>query len=194
MQVMWSVCVKHVPLQWPQPQNGTEHRYGARQAWIRLQPGQLGSMAQRGRHSAGAGTLRCPPAPTWPGAEPLTRPLASPFHQPWSPPMRLYIFTRSPSRSESSRISRAAKLYLATAVPMTRGVNTVGGDGQGHRAGGGGGPAWSPRCPAPCPERRAVLQKGSEGTGYSPIPPRPAGHGPRDPPAKALTLSHSQQM
>lgn len=29
-------------------------------------------------------------------------------------------------------MSRAAKLYLATAVPMTRGVNTIGADRVGH--------------------------------------------------------------
>lgn len=32
----------------------------------------------------------------------------------------------SPSRSDSSLMSRAAKLYLATAVLTTRGVNTAG--------------------------------------------------------------------
>ena len=86
-------------------------------------------------------------------------------------------------------MSRAAKLYLATAVPMTRGVNTVGRDGQGHLAGSGAKPgppgAWS------YPERRPVQHKGSEGTDYSLIPPRPISNGLSGPPPKALRAANS---
>lgn len=133
-------------------------------------------------HGAGAGALRCQPAQTWPGlsqatSTPLTRPLASPFHQPWSPPMRLKIFTTSPSRSESSRMSRAAKLYLATAVPMTRGVNTVGEMGRVTQQ--AAGPSLDPWCLALCPQKR------SEGTDCFSIPPRLTGNGLLEPPTMA---------